>query len=68
MTVSQSLNSLKLISRKIKELTALQKTRVKARFFLASERPIQQKLISADTDNWPVLPILSADISAKIQA
>ena len=31
---------------------------------LLSERPIQKKLISADTDNRPSLPILSADISA----
>ena len=30
-----------------------------------SERPIQEKFISADTDNRPSLPILSADISAE---
>ena len=32
-----------------------------------SERPIQQNLISADTDNRSNLPILSADISADNQ-
>ena len=34
----------------------------------SSERPIQEKLLSADTDNRPILPILSADISAENQA
>ena len=29
--------------------------------FYGSERPIQEKLVSADTDNRPLLPILSAD-------
>ena len=33
-----------------------------------SERPIQKKPVSADTDNQPILPILSADISAEIEA
>ena len=33
-----------------------------------SERPIQQNMILADTDNRPVLPIISADISAENQA
>ena len=32
-----------------------------------SERPIRVKLISADTDNRSILPILSADISADFQ-
>ena len=34
-------------------------------FVDGSERPIQENLISADTDNRPTLPILSADISAE---
>ena len=35
--------------------------------YAVSERPIRQKLISADTDNRPILPIISADISADNQ-
>ena len=35
---------------------------------ITSERPIQKKSVSADTDNWPLLPILSADISADNEA
>ena len=30
-----------------------------------SERPIQKKMVSADTDNRPLLPILSADNCAR---
>ena len=33
-----------------------------------SERPIQKKSLSADTDNRSILPIISADISAEIEA
>ena len=33
-----------------------------------SERPIREKALSADTDNRPILPILSADISAENKA
>ena len=36
--------------------------------FSNSERPIQENFVSADTDNRQVLPILSADISAKNEA
>ena len=33
-----------------------------------SERPIQKKSLSANTDNQPILPIISANISAEIEA
>ena len=36
--------------------------------FRFSERPIQENVVSADTDNRQVLPILSADISAENEA
>ena len=43
-----------------------QKFRESIGFTKLSERPIQKKSLSADPDNRPVLPILSADISAEI--
>ena len=66
-------NGIKIKSVKNQNVEAIElvETPTKSRYIFSpqsSERPIQKKSVSADTDNRPVLPILSADISAEIGA